>query len=159
MLYYYRFSIYILLKVSRISSRLYYNEKRLRPVRIRAKIMKRIAVLLLSIMFAVVTYGQNNEDQSKDVYAFVTVVKSTDKTTATIDFGDGTPKMAFADEKGKKRKFETPFEPINTLIKEGWEIDQFSYTISGVNTISAYIMKKTVIEEFEVKEGMLLVEE
>lgn len=125
----------------------------------RVKIMKRISVLLFSIMFAVVTYGQSNDDQSKDVYAFVIVGKSTDKTTATIDFGDGTPKMAFADEKGKKRKFEPPFEPINMLIKEGWEIDQFSYTISGVNTISAYVMKKKVIGELEVKEGMLLVEE
>lgn len=120
--------------------------------------MKRIAVLLLSIMFAVVTYGQSNDDQSKDVYAFVVVVKSTDKTTATIDFGDGTPKMAFADDKGKKRKFETPFEPINMLIKGGWEIDQFSYIISG-NAIASYIMKKKVIEESEAKEGMILVED
>lgn len=109
-------------------------------------------------MFAVVTYGQSNDDQSKEVYAFVVVVKSTDKTTATIDFGDGTPKMAFADDKGKKRKFETPFEPINMLIKEGWEIDQFSYIISG-NAISSYIMKKKVIEESEAKEGMILVED
>ena len=76
-------------------------------------------------MLAVVTYGQSNDNQSKDVYAFVIVVKSTDKTTATIDFGDGTPKMAFADEGGKKRKFETPFEPINLLIKNGWEIIRF----------------------------------
>lgn len=87
--------------------------------------MKRIAVLLFAVMLAVVTYGQSNDNQSKDVYAFVIVVKSTDKTTATIDFGDGTPKMAFADERGKKRKFETPFEPINLLIKNGWEIVRF----------------------------------
>lgn len=121
--------------------------------------MKRIAVLLLCVMLAVVTYGQSNDDQSKDVYAFVIVIKSTDKTTATIDFGDGTPKMAFADEKGKKRKFETPFEPINLLVKNGWEIDKFSSTVIGVNMITHWVMKKKVNKESDVKEGMKLKEE
>lgn len=121
--------------------------------------MKRIAVLLLCVMLVVVTYGQSNGDQSKEVYALVRVIYTTTKITAVIDFGDGTPVMAFADEKGGKRKYETVFEPVNTLIKDGWEIDQFSHVISGVNTISTYIMKKKVNNESEVKEGMNLIKE
>ncbi len=122
--------------------------------------MKRITVLLLSVMLAVVTYGQSNGDQSRNVYALVRVVYTTTKITAVIDFGDGTPVMAFADEKGGKRKYETIFEPVNTLIKKGWEIDQFSHIImSGVNTITTYIIKKKVNDESEVKEGMKLIKE
>ena len=121
--------------------------------------MKRFAVLLLIFMLAVVTYGQSNDNRNKDVYAFVIVVKSTDKTTATIDFGDGTPKMAFADERGKKRKYETPFEPINLLIKNGWEIDKFSSMVSSVNLITHWVMKKKVNEETEVKEGTKIIED
>ncbi len=125
----------------------------------RVEIMKRVAVLLLGIMLAVVTYGQNNNSQSREVYALVRVISTTTKITAVVDFGDGTPVMAFADEKGGKRKYETIFEPVNTLIKDGWKIDQFSYIISGVNTISTYIMKKKVNEESEVKEGMKLIKD
>lgn len=121
--------------------------------------MKRIAVLLLSIMLAVVNYGQSNGEKNKEVYAFVMVVKSTDKTTAKIDFGEGSPLMAFADEKGKKRKFETTFEPINLLIKKGWEIEKFSSMFSSINLITHWIMKKKVNEESEVKEGMELIED
>ena len=121
--------------------------------------MKRIAVLLLSVMLALVTYGQSNNSQSCEVYALVRVMYTTTKITAVNDFGDGTPVMAFADEKGGKRKYETVFEPVNTLIKEGWEIDKFSYIISGVNTISTYIMKKKVNEESDVKEGMKLIKD
>ena len=121
--------------------------------------MKRITVLLLCVMLAVVTYGQSNNSQSREVFALVRVIYTTTKITAVIDFGDGTPVMAFADEKGGKRKYATVFEPVNTLIKDGWEIDQFSHIISGVNTISTYIMKKKVNEESEVKQGLKLIKE
>lgn len=122
--------------------------------------MKRIAVLLLSVTLAVVTYGQSNNSQSREVFALVRVIYTTTKITAVVDFGDGTPVMAFADEKGGKRKYETIFEPVNTLIKKGWEIDQFSHIImSGVNTITTYIIKKKVNDESEVKEGMKLIKE
>lgn len=120
--------------------------------------MKRIAVLLLSVMLAV-TYAQCEEAQSKEVYAFVMVVKSTDKTTAKIDFGDGSPLMVFADENEKKRKFETTFEPINLLTKNGWEIDKFSSMFSNINLITHWVMKKKVNEESEIKEGMKLIKE
>ena len=110
-------------------------------------------------MFAIASYAQTNISQSREVYAFVMVIKSTDKTTAKIDWGDGSPLMAFADEKGKKRKFETSFEPINLLIKNGWEIEQFSSMFSGINLITHWIMKKKVNEESEVKEGMKLIED
>ena len=110
-------------------------------------------------MLSVVTYGQSNDAQRREVYAFVMVVKSTDKTTAKIDFGDGSQLMAFADEKGKKRKFETTFEPINFLIKNGWKIENFSSMVSSVNTITHWIVKKKVNEEFEVKEGLKLIDE
>ena len=82
--------------------------------------MNRITSLLLCVMLAVVTYGH-----SKEVHSLVKVYSKFD-TTAAIDFGDGGPRMAFADEKGKTRKFKTSFEPINLLLKEGWEIEQFS---------------------------------
>ena len=114
---------------------------------------------MFGIMLVVVSYAQSNISQSKEVYAFVMVVKSTDKTTAKIDFGDGSPLMAFADEKGKKRKFETTFEPINLLIKNGWEIEKFSSMFSSINLITHWVMKKKVNEESEAKEGMKLVKE
>lgn len=50
------------------------------------------------------------------------VVKSSDKTTAKIYYGDGTPLMVFSDEKGKKRNFESLFEPINLLVKMDWRL-------------------------------------
>lgn len=64
--------------------------------------MKRITVLLLGVMFAVVSYAQSNISHSREVYAFVMVVESTTKTWAKMDYGDGSPRMAFADEKGEK---------------------------------------------------------
>ena len=106
--------------------------------------MKRIAVLLLSIMLAVVTYGQSNDDQSIEVYALVTVYSaSTNKVEAKIDFGDGTKAMFFADEKGSRRKFISFFEPINMLIKDGWEIEHYTVFIAG--TCQAVMKKKVVL--------------
>ena len=121
--------------------------------------MKRIIVLLLSATLAVVTYGQSNGDQSKDVYALVMVTGRTGDITATIDFGDGTPKKYFADEKEKKRKFESIFEPINLLIKNGWEIDKFSSMVSSINYITHWVMKKKVNDESEAKNNIKLIKE
>ena len=45
--------------------------------------MKRIAVLLLCIMLAVVTYGQSN-DTGKDVFVLVKVFSKTGNTTAIL---------------------------------------------------------------------------
>lgn len=121
--------------------------------------MKRITVLLLAVLLAVVSYAQSNNSQSREAYAFVWVIKSTDNITAKIDFGDGSPLMVFADERGKKRKFETSLEPINLLIQNGWEIEHFNSMFSGINLITHWIMKKKVNEESEVKEGMKLKED
>ena len=122
--------------------------------------MKRITVLLLSVLLSVVTHGQSNNGQSRVVYAFVTSVNFGDrKITGTIDFGDGTPRMYFADEKGGKKNFKSLFEPINLLINNGWEIDKFSSMVISINYITHWVMKKKVNEELEVKEGMKLIED
>lgn len=128
----------------------------------RAEIMKRITILLLSVMSVVATYGQNNDERGKEIYIFVSVAKSTNEATARIDFGDGSPVMVFTDDKGKKRKFETIFEPINLLVKDGWEIDKFSSMLQNgmfTNLITHWVMRKKVNEESEVKEGMKLIKE
>lgn len=121
--------------------------------------MKRITVLLLSVMLAVVTYGQNNGEKNKEVFALVKVFTKTGETTATIDFGDGTPRLVFADDRDKKRKFNSNFEPINILIKNGWEIDKFSSLLNNFFTTTLWVMKKKVNEESEAKEGMKLIKE
>ena len=118
--------------------------------------MKRIAVFLLCVMLTVVTYGQNETGQGKEVYALVTVWATTSRVEAQIDFGDGNKALFFADEKGHRRKFASFFEPINMLIKNGWKIEQ--YTLYITNSCQA-IMKKKVNEDSEVKEGMKLKEE
>lgn len=118
--------------------------------------MNRIAVLLLCVMLAVATYGQDEKGQGKEVYALVTVWATTSIVEAKIDFGDGNKAMFFADEKGHRRKFASFFEPINMLIKEGWKIEQ--YTLYVTNSCQA-IMKKIVSEESEIKKGMKLKEE
>ena len=118
--------------------------------------MKKIAVLLLSVMLAVVTYGQSNDDQSRDVYALVTVYSTTTRVEAKIDFGDGTKEKFFADEKGSRRKFVSFFEPINMLIKDGWSIEHYTSFVAGSCQV---VMKKKVNEESEVKEGMKLIKE
>lgn len=117
--------------------------------------MKRIGVLLLCIMLAVVTYGQSKETESlcKEAYILVTVYTSTTRVEAKIDFGDGTKEMYFADEKGNKKKFASFFEPINLLIKDGWEIEHYTLFVAGS---CQAVMKKKVNEESEIKEGMKL---
>ena len=111
-------------------------------------------------MLTVVIYGQSEEAQSKEVYAFVTSVRFGDrKITGTIDFGDGMPRMYFADEKGEKRNFKSLFEPINLLIKNGWEIDKFSSMVISTNYITHWVVKKKVNEESEMKKGMKLIKE
>ena len=118
--------------------------------------MKRIAVLLLCIMLAVVTYGQSN-DTGKDVFVLVKVFSKTGNTTASVDFGDGTPVMVFGNEKGKARVFESNFEPINLLIKDGWEIDKFSSLLNNFFTTTIWVMKKKYQEisriRFERRNG------
>lgn len=121
--------------------------------------MKRITLLLLCIMLAVVTYGQSNSDQSREVYALVKVFDKTGKTTATIDFGEGEPRLVFADERDKIRNFASNFEPINLLIKNGWEIEKFSTVLNNYFTTTLWVVKKKVNMESEVKEGMKLIKE
>lgn len=116
--------------------------------------MKRIAVLLLCIMLAVVTYGQSN-DTGKDVFVLVKVFSKTGNTTASVDFGDGTPVMVFGNEKGKAKVFESNFEPINLLIKDGWEIDKFSSLLNNFFTTTIWVMKKKTSSESDLKEGMV----
>ena len=121
--------------------------------------MKRIIVLLLSVLLTVVSYGQNNVDQSREVYVLVKVFDKTGKTTATIDFGEGEPRLAFADEKDKIRNFASNFEPINLLLKNGWEIEKFSSVLNNYFTTTLWVMKKKVNDDSEVKEGMKLIKE
>ena len=121
--------------------------------------MKRITVLLLSVMLVVITYGQSNGEKNKELFALVKVFSQKSKKTATIDFGDGTPRLYFADEKGKTKNFESDFEPINMLIKKGWEIEKFSSFWDNYNTVTLWIMKKKVNGESEAKEGIKLVNE
>lgn len=119
--------------------------------------MKRIAVLLLSVMLAVVTYAQSDDDQSREVYALVTVYSaSTNKAEAKIDFGDGTKAMFFADDNGSRRRFVSFFEPINMLIKDGWRIEHYTPFIAGTCQV---IINKKVKEESDVKAGMKLIKE
>lgn len=117
--------------------------------------MKRIAVLLLCIMLAVVTYGQSKETESlcKEAYILVTVYTSTTRVEAKIDFGDGTKEMYLADEKGNKKKFATFFEPLNIFIKDGWKIEHYTSLMAGA---CQAVMKKKVNEESEIKEGIKL---
>lgn len=124
--------------------------------------MKRIAVLLLGIMLAIASYGQNediqsNDVQSKDIFVLVKVFSKTGNTTASIDFGDGSPVMVFADEKEKARVFESNFEPINLLIRHGWEIEKFSSLLNDFFTTTLWVMKKKIKEVSEIKEGMKLI--
>lgn len=116
--------------------------------------MKRIAVLLLCIMLAVVTYGQSN-DRGKDVFVLVKVFSKTGNTTASVDFGDGTPVKVSGNEKGKARVFESNFEPMNLLIKDGWEIDNFSSLLNNFFTTTIWVMKKKTNTESDLKEGMV----
>lgn len=104
--------------------------------------MKRITVLLLSVMLIAGIYGQSNDNQSKEVFVLVRVFSKTGSTTASIDFGDGTPEMVFANEKGKARVFESSFEPINLLIKKGWESEKFSSLLNNFFTTTLWVMKK-----------------
>lgn len=116
-------------------------------------IMKRITVLFLSLVFAIATYGQ----QKKEVYVIVNVIM-TNKATASVDFGDGTPYAKFANEKGKARDFTTAFEPVQEMIKNGWRIEQFTRSLqSGVVTASLYtwLMKKEVNNDNEIREGLI----
>lgn len=114
-------------------------------------------VLLLCTMLAVITYGQSDNDQSKEVYALVTVYSaSTNRAEAKIDFGDGAKAMFFADENGGRRKFVSFFEPINMLIKDGWKIEHYTPFIAGS---CQAVMKKKVNEESDVKEGMKLIKD
>ena len=117
--------------------------------------MKRFTVLLLSVMLAVVTYGQSKETESqcKEAYILVTVYSSTTKVEAKIDFGDGTKEFYLADENGNKKKLVTFFEPINILIKDGWKIEHYTSLMTGV---CQAVMKKMVNKESEIKEGMKL---
>lgn len=119
-------------------------------------IMKRFVVLLLSVMLAVMTYGQNNDDKVKEVYALITIYSANSKAEAKIDFGDGTKAMFFADDNGSRRKFVSFFEPINMLIKDGWRIEHYTPFIAGTCQV---IINKKVKEESQVKEGMKLKEE
>lgn len=126
--------------------------------------MKRITVLLLCVMLALITYGQSGKAetkdiQPKDVYALVEVFDNGNKITASIDFGDGTPIMTFANEKEKMRVFESGFEPINLFIKNGWMIEKFSTLLRGAYTITFWVMTKKVNDASEVKEGMKLIKE
>ena len=116
--------------------------------------MNRIAVLLLSVMLAVVNYGQSNDDQSREVYALVTVYSATTRVEAKIDFGDGTKEMFFANEKGNRKKFISFFEPINMLIRDGWKIEHYTLFVAGS---CQAVMKKKVNEESGVKEGLKLI--
>ena len=119
--------------------------------------MKRIKVLLIFLMLTIVTYGQSNGDQSRDVFVLVKVFTKTGSNTASIDFGDGTPLMVFADEKEKAKNFQTNFEPINMLIQNGWVIDNFSSMLNDFFTTTIWVMKKKVTEESEIKKGMKLI--
>ena len=118
--------------------------------------MRRIEILLFCLMLAVASYAQSNDVQSREVYALVTVYTSTTRVEAKIDFGDGSKERFFADEKGSRRKFKSFFEPINMLIKEGWEIEHYTLFVAGS---CQAVMKKKVNEESEVKDGMKLKEE
>lgn len=123
--------------------------------------MKRIAVLLLSMILAIVAYGQSNEPNTanspnKEVYALVTVYAAGSRVEAKIDFGDGTKNMFFANEKGNRRNFASFFEPINNLIKDGWEIEHYTLFIAAS---CQAIMKKKVNDVSEAKVGMILKED
>lgn len=85
----------------------------------------------------------------------VKVFSKTRNTTASVDFGDGTPVMVFGNEKGKAKVFESNFEPINLLIKDGWEIDKFSSLLNNFFTTTIWVMKKKTSSESDLKEGMV----
>ena len=65
--------------------------------------------------------------------------------------------MVFADEKEKARVFESNFEPINLLIRHGWEIENSSSLLYDFLTTTLWVMKKKITEVSEIKEGMKLI--
>jgi len=117
--------------------------------------MKIIALIIFIISFASSGYSQ----ESRQAYCEVIVWSHHIMFNAavTFDFGMQTHTTAILyDNKNQPLGFITGMDAVNYLSKRGWRLVSTFYESISESESAHYVMEKTITNERQVKEGLVM---
>ncbi|MBQ7869024.1 MAG: hypothetical protein IJ355_01635 [Prevotella sp.] len=127
--------------------------------------MKKILIVLLSVLFSILGIKAQNLPQKRPVYCNVMGYNfwGFGKVKVQLDMGRKTDIKGFDalyGEDGKKLKFNTMMQVLNYMGERGWRVVNTYYiTESSKQNVIHYLLEKWISSEDEITEGLILKEE
>ena len=117
--------------------------------------MRRVVLLLAILCYSTLVYGQ----KSRQAYCEVIVWPYHTRLNATVtfDFGMQTYTTAMLyDNNNQPLRFISALDAVNYLSKRGWRLVSTYYDSFSDRKSAHYVMEKTITNEKQVKEGLVL---
>ena len=117
--------------------------------------MRRVMLIIIIACYAVIAYGQ----KSRQAYCEVIVWSHHIMLNAAVTFDFGMQSHTTAmlyDSKDQPLRFITGMDAVNYLSKRGWKLVSTYYESIRESESAHYVMEKTITNEKQVKEGLIM---
>lgn len=117
--------------------------------------MKKVLLLIISLYCSVAIYGQ----KPRQAYCEVIVWSHHIMFNAAVSFDFGMQSnntVLLYDSKNQPLRFITGMDAVNYLSKRGWKLVSTYYESISESESAHYVMEKTITNEKQVKEGLVM---
>ena len=117
--------------------------------------MKKVLLLIISLYCSVAIFGQKPRQAYCEVIVWSHHIMF--NAAVTFDFGmqSHTTVMLY-DSKNQPLRFITGMDAVNYLSKRGWRLVSTYYESISESESAHYVMEKTITNEKQVKEGLVM---
>lgn len=123
--------------------------------------MRKFLIILLVMVGAVTANAQHALEPGKPYMTYCDVMGYNNwgigKLKVILNFGDNAKnECSIYGEDGKKVKFNTMMEVLDYMAKRGWTLKQTYYITEGKANVVHYVMEKTITEDKQIEEGLIV---
>ena len=117
--------------------------------------MKKILPLIITLFYSIAIYGQ----KPRQAYCEIIVWSHQIMFNAAVSFDFGMQSnnaVMLYDSKNQPLRFITGMDAVNYLSKRGWRLVSTYYESISESESAHYVMEKTITNEKQVKEGLVM---
>lgn len=117
--------------------------------------MKKNLLLAITIFYTTFVFGQKSRQAYCEVIVWSHHIMF--NAAVTFDFGMQThTTVMLYDNKNQPLRFITGMDAVNYLSKRGWKLVSTYYESISESESAHYVMEKTITNEKQVKEGLVM---
>lgn len=117
--------------------------------------MRKVLLLIISLYCSVAIYGQKPRQAYCEVIAWSHQIMF--NAAVSFDFGmQSNNTVMLYDSKNQPLRFIIGMDAVNYLSKRGWRLVSTYYESISESESAHYVMEKTITNEKQVKEGLVM---